>query len=64
LSDSRSCVGSTDERGSVAVESPLHVKRLHATVLYLLGLDPYRLAYFYGGLNQKLVGVGRVEPIQ
>lgn len=57
-------VGATDELGNVAVESPFHVKHLHATVLYLLGLDPNRLSYFFGGLDQKLVGVEPVEPIR
>lgn len=55
--------GSTDELGANAVENKLHVKRLHATVLHLMGLDPNRLSYFFGGLDQKLVGVERVEPI-
>ncbi len=56
-------VGGTDELGSAAVEKPFHVKRLHATVLQQMGLDPNRLAYFYRGLDQKLVGVEAVEPI-
>lgn len=57
-------VGKTDELGAAAVESPFHVKRLHATILYQLGLDPNKLSYFYGGLDQKLVGVEPVEPIR
>lgn len=57
-------VGGTDELGSTAVEQPMHVKRLHATILNQLGLDPNRLAYFYSGLDQKLVGVEHVEPIR
>ncbi len=57
-------VGATDELGSAAVESPFHVKHVHATVLEQLGLDPNRLAYFYRGLDQKLVGVEPVEPIR
>jgi hypothetical protein len=56
--------GSTDELGSRAVDDPLHVKRLHATALQCLGLDPNGLNYFYGGLSQKLVGVEHVEPIK
>lgn len=56
-------VGGTDELGSAAVEKPMHVKRLHATILNQLGLDPNRLSYFYSGLDQKLVGVEHVEPI-
>jgi len=57
-------VGATDELGSAAVEKPFHVKHLHATILHQLGLDPNKLAYFYGGLDQKLVGVEHVSPIK
>jgi hypothetical protein len=35
-------------------------KNLHSTIL---GLDPDRLTYFYGGPDQKLVGVEGAEPI-
>ncbi len=56
-------VGATDELGSAAVEKPMHVKQLHATILHQLGLDPNQLSYFYSGLNQKLVGVEHVSPI-
>ncbi len=56
-------VGTTDELGSAAVESPFHVKNLHATILWQLGLDPNKLSYFYGGLDQKLTGVEHIEPI-
>jgi hypothetical protein len=55
--------GTTDELGSRAVENPLHVKNLHATILHQMGLDPNRLSYFYSGLDQKLVGVEEVAPI-
>ena len=57
-------VGATDEIGSAAVERPLDVKHMHATVLHQLGIDPNRLSYFYSGLDQKLVGVEHVEPIR
>ncbi|HXT57216.1 MAG TPA: DUF1501 domain-containing protein, partial [Pirellulales bacterium] len=57
-------VGVTDELGSAAVEDPFHVKHLHATILHQLGLNPNVLSYFYGGLDQKLVGVEHVEPIK
>jgi Protein of unknown function (DUF1501) len=56
-------VGTTDELGAAAVERPLHVKNLHATVLHQLGLDPNRLSYFYSGLDQKLVGVEHIDPV-
>ncbi|MBT6157983.1 MAG: DUF1501 domain-containing protein [Planctomycetaceae bacterium] len=57
-------VGKTDELGSTAVEDRMHVKRLHATILHQMGMDPDRLSYFYGGLDQKLVGVEGAEPIR
>jgi hypothetical protein len=57
-------VGVTDEIGSAAVEKPFHVKHLHATILHQMGIDPERLTYFYGGLDQKLVGVEGAEPIR
>ena len=55
--------GATDELGSRAVENRLEVKHLHATIQQQMGLDPNGLSYFFGGLNQKLVGVEEVEPI-
>jgi hypothetical protein len=56
-------VGETDELGSAAIRNRYHVKNLHATILTQLGLDPHRLTYFYGGLDQRLVGVEGAEPI-
>jgi hypothetical protein len=57
-------VGQTDELGSKAVENPYQVKHLHATMLHQLGFDPNRLSFFYGGLNQKLVGVEHTNTIK
>ncbi|MBI1918065.1 MAG: DUF1501 domain-containing protein [Planctomycetes bacterium] len=57
-------VGETDELGSAAVRDRFHVKHLHATILHQLGLDPNRLTYFQGGLDQKLVGVEGADPIR
>jgi hypothetical protein len=56
-------LGMTDELGSRAVVQPMHVKRLHATILAQMGLDPNALSYFFRGLDQRLVGVEPVEPI-
>ena len=57
-------VGRTDELGNAAVEDPFHVRRLHATILHQMGMDPGRLTYFYSGLDQKLVGVEGADPIR
>ncbi|MBM3846322.1 MAG: DUF1501 domain-containing protein [Verrucomicrobia bacterium] len=52
--------GETDELGEAAARDRHHLRDLHATVLHLMGLDPLRLTYFHGGLEQKLTGV--IEP--
>jgi hypothetical protein len=57
-------LGKTDELGATAVEDRMHVRRIHATILHQLGLDPNALAYFYGGLDQRLVGVEGASPIK
>jgi uncharacterized protein (DUF1501 family) len=49
--------GATDEFGFKAVEKPVHVHDLHATVLHLMGLDHTRLTYAYSGRNFRLTDV-------
>ena len=56
--------GETDELGNRAVANRCEVKQLHATILHLLGEDPNKLSFFYGGLDQKLVGVEGADPIK
>ncbi len=50
-------IGATDELGFKAVEEPVHVSDLHATILHMMGLDHRLLTYFNGGLDQRLTGV-------
>ncbi len=53
--------GATDEFGFRAVENPVHVHDLHATILYLLGFDHTKLTYRYAGRDFRLTDVhGRV----
>jgi hypothetical protein len=49
--------GATDEFGFRAVDNPVHVHDLHATVLHLLGLDHERLTYRYAGRDFRLTDV-------
>jgi hypothetical protein len=49
--------GSTDEFGYRAVENPVHVHDLHATILHLLGFDHTRLTYRYAGRDFRLTDV-------
>ena len=49
--------GATDDLGWEAVENPVHVHDLHATILHLLGLDHERLTYRYAGRDFRLTDV-------
>ncbi len=46
-------IGSTDELGLHAVEDRLHIHDLHATILYLMGLDNMALTYRYKGRPER-----------
>jgi hypothetical protein len=49
--------GATDDFGFKAVEKPVHVHDIHATILHLLGIDHTRLTYRYGGRDFRLTDV-------
>ena len=49
--------GKTDEFGFKAVENPVHVHDLHATMLHLLGFDHKKLTYRYAGRDFRLTDV-------
>jgi hypothetical protein len=49
--------GTTDEFGMQAVENPVHVHDLHASILHLLGLDHEKLTYRYAGRDFRLTDV-------
>ena len=51
-------VGSTDELGYYAVDTPVHVHDLQATVLHLLGLDHLKLTYRFQGRDFRLTDIG------
>ncbi len=49
--------GSTDELGYMAVEKPVHVHDLQATILHLMGVDHESLTYRYQGRDFRLTDV-------
>ena len=49
--------GATDDFGFKAVENPVHVLDLQATILYLLGIDHEKLTYRYSGRDFRLTDV-------
>ena len=57
--------GTTDEMGMAAVENPVDIHDIHATILHQLGVDHERLTFRFGGRDIRLTDVhGRViRPI-
>ena len=49
--------GQTDDYGYFAAVDKVHLHDLHATILYLLGLDHTRLTYRYAGRDFRLTDV-------
>ncbi len=49
--------GATDELGYAAIEKPMSVHDLHATMLHLLGINHLRLTVKYQGLDVRLTGI-------
>ena len=48
--------GATDDIGYYVDRDPVTPRDLQATLLHLLGLDPYELHFPYQGLKQRLIG--------
>lgn len=57
--------GKTDDLGYYAVENPVHVHDLHATLLHQMGLDHLKLTYRFQGRDFRLTDVAGevVEPL-
>ena len=50
-------VGRTDDFGYNIVEDPVDVHDLHATMLYLMGIDHEKLTYKFQGRDFRLTDV-------
>jgi hypothetical protein len=46
-------IGATDEIGLRAVERPVHVHDIHASILWLLGIDHVSLTYMHNGRAER-----------
>ena len=49
-------IGATDELGWRVSENPFEIRDLQATILHLMGMNPFRLSYKNRGLNARLIG--------
>jgi hypothetical protein len=56
--------GQTDEFGFGAIENPVHVHDIHATLLHQLGLDHQRLSVRSQGLDFRLTGVDPARVVR
>ncbi len=48
--------GETDEFGYRIVRDKVTIRDLQATILYTMGVDPYKLSFKFQGLNNRLIG--------
>ena len=55
--------GATDEFSYNAIDNPVHVRDMHATVMHLLGIDHQRFTYRYQGLDFQLTGVEEAHVV-
>jgi hypothetical protein len=46
-------IGATDEIGLRAIERPAHVHDIHASILWLMGLDHLKLTYLHNGRAER-----------
>jgi hypothetical protein len=56
--------GATDDLGYRAVENPVTVHDLHATMLHLCGIDHHRFTFKFQGLDAKLTGVNPCRVVE
>jgi hypothetical protein len=55
--------GATDDLGYHAVENRVSVHDMHATLLYLMGIDHARFTYKFQGLDSRLTGVEEARVV-
>jgi hypothetical protein len=55
-------IGATDELGLYAVEDKMHVHDIHASILWLMGLDNMKLTYNHKGrIERPTINEGRFQ---
>jgi hypothetical protein len=56
--------GETDDFSYNAVENPVSLYDLNATILQCMGIDHLRFTYKFQGLDQRLTGVEPAKVVQ
>ncbi len=57
-------LGETDDFSYNAVEDPVHINEINATILHCLGVEHDRFTFRYQGLDQRLTGVEPMKVIR
>ena len=57
-------LGETDDLGFHITEDPVNVHDLHATILRQMGIDHEKLSFRFRGLDFRLTGVEKQQPVQ
>ncbi len=55
--------GETDEFSYNVVHNPVHIHEINATILHLMGIDAWRFSMPFQGLDARLTGATRAEPV-
>ncbi len=56
--------GETDDFSYNAIENPVHLNDLNATILHCLGIDHAKFTYKFQGLDQRLTGVELAKVVK
>ena len=56
--------GETDDFSYNVVDSPVHIHEINATILHLLGIDAWRFSVKFQGLDARLTGATRANPVK
>jgi uncharacterized protein (DUF1501 family) len=56
--------GETDDFSYNAVEDPVNVNDVNATILHCLGIQPEKFTFKFQGLDQRLIGVEGARPVK
>jgi uncharacterized protein (DUF1501 family) len=56
--------GETDDYSYNAVENPVHLNDLNATILHCMGIDHLKFTYKFQGLDQRLTGVEEAKVVK
>ncbi|HIG27881.1 MAG TPA: DUF1501 domain-containing protein, partial [Verrucomicrobiales bacterium] len=55
--------GETDEFSYNVIKDPVHIHQINATILRLMGIDAWRFSKKVKGLDARLTGATKANPV-